>query len=562
MNKHLLLLTTLCYGSVHTLPAIAQNSSDRPNIIWISTEDLSPRWGCYNDPVAQTPNIDRIAAQGVRYTNAFTTAAISAPVRAGIITGMYQTSIGCQHMRTTSYMRGEANTPGYTGVPPHYVKAFTEYLRTHGYYCSNNSKTDYQFASSSQIPASIWDACGAKAHFANREDKSQPFFAVFNFTGTHESKNFNSSDLKTDPASVSVAPYYVDTENTRRSIAKLYDNVSAYDDFVGKRIKELEEQGLLENTIIFLWGDHGDGFGRGKRWLYDSGTNIPLVVKLPNEKSKGSVSDRLVSSIDFGPTVLSLANVPIPTHMEGKPFLGKYDNEERSHVYAARDREDESYDMVRMVRSQKYLYLRNFYPNQPYVQYVPYRNQSPIMNDLYAHFAEGKLNNIQSLWFARVRPPEELYDVKADPHNINNLATNPRYANTLKEMRTLQTQWGEDTKDQGLLNEDEVYRRIYPNGVQPKTNRPYYTVNCPEERVRKYKSVNSTITAPAYIDFYCSTQGASIVYRINPTKSKEGSWKLYNGAVALKKGKHTVQIKAQRYGYSESTVLDVNVDVR
>ena len=277
--------------------------------------------GCYGDQVAKTPNIDRLASQGVRFTNVFTTAAISAPVRAGIITGMYQTSIGCMHMRTTSYRRSADNPVEFTAVPPHYVKAFTEYMRVAGYYCTNNSKTDYQFAKD-PVPASIWDECSKNAHYKNRPDKSQPFFAVFNWVGTHESQNWNISNVKTDPEKVNVPPYYPDNEIIRRNIAKMYDNIARLDSVVGVLLSELEKEGELDNTIIFFWGDHGDGLPRAKRWLYDSGLNIPLIIKWPGNIKPGTVDDRLISSIDFGPTVLSLAGVPVPAHMQGIPFLG------------------------------------------------------------------------------------------------------------------------------------------------------------------------------------------------------------------------------------------------
>src|SRR5512133_1138334 len=267
--------------------AFTQQTQKPLNILWISTEDMSPHLGCYGDNVARTPNIDRLAAQGVRFTSVFTTAAISAPCRAGIITGMYQTTIGCMHMRTTSYRRSAENPIEFTAVPPHYVKAFTEYMRVAGYYCTNNSKTDYQFAKD-PVPASIWDECSKTAHYKNRSDKSQPFFAVFNWVGTHESQNWDISKIKTDPKKVKLPPYWPDTEIVRRNYAKMYDNIARLDSVVGALISELEKEGELENTIIFFWGDHGDGLPRGKRWLYDSGLNIPLIIRFPDKQKAGT----------------------------------------------------------------------------------------------------------------------------------------------------------------------------------------------------------------------------------------------------------------------------------
>ena len=249
--KSALKTLNLALAASMALNAFSQQPQKRPNILWISTEDLSPHLGCYGDPVAKTPNIDRLASQGVRYTNVFTTAAISAPCRAGIITGMYQTSIGCMHMRTTSYRRATDNPLEFTAVPPHYVKAFTEYLRAAGYYCTNNVKTDYQFATD-PVPASIWDECSRTAHYKNRPDKNQPFFAVFNWTGTHESQNWNLKNVKTDPTRVKVPPYFPDTDTVRLNIAKMYDNIARLDSVVGALLSELEREGEAENTVVFF----------------------------------------------------------------------------------------------------------------------------------------------------------------------------------------------------------------------------------------------------------------------------------------------------------------------
>jgi len=459
LSKEKLLCSLLpaSLGTVFTVFVEAGNHQTierRPNILWISTEDLSPHLGCYGDELAKTPNIDKLASQGIRYTNVFTTAAISAPCRAGIITGMYQTSIGCMHMRTTSYRRSVENPVQYTAVPPHYVKTFTEYLRTNGYYCTNNSKTDYQFAED-PVPESIWDESSKNAHYKNRPDKNQPFFAVFNYTGTHESQNWDISDVKTDPNQIKVPPYYPDTDIVRRNLAKMYDNTARLDSVVGRLLNELEKEGLADNTIVFFWGDHGDGLPRAKRWLYDSGLNIPLIIRFPDKRNAGSVNNDLISSIDFGPTVLSLSGVTVPVHMQGRPFLGSQKAEPRKYVFAARDRVDESYDMIRSVRSKEYLYIQNYYPNEPFHIWVPYLNRMPIMQEVMRLDAEGKLNAYQKKWMADSRPPEELYDVKADPFQLNNLAEIPKYKNVLDEMRKEQKQWREETKDMGLLNEPE-----------------------------------------------------------------------------------------------------------
>jgi N-sulfoglucosamine sulfohydrolase len=523
-----------------------------PNILWISAEDLSPHLGCYGDDLARTPNLNTLASQGVRYTNMFTSAAISAPCRAGIITGMYQTSIGCMHMRTTSYRRAVDNSVEFTAVPPHYVKAFTEYLRTAGYYCTNNSKTDYQF-SKDPVPLSIWDECSTGAHYKNRPDKSQPFFAVFNLLYTHESQNWDIGKVSTDPEKVTDPPYYPDTEIVRRNLAKFYDNIARLDSAVGVILTELGREGELENTIVFFWGDHGDGLPRAKRWLYDSGLRIPLIIRWPGNITPGSIDDRLISSIDLGPTVLSLAGVTIPAHMQGIPFLGEQAGKPREAVFAARDRVDESYDMIRSVRTKDFLYIINYYPNMAYSIWVPYLNRMPIMQEILRLDAEGKLIEHCKKWMALTRPAEELYDVKADPYQLNNLANNPVYKPVLESLRIRHQQWTLETGDMGHENEVEMIARMWPGEKQPVTDIPWFVINAPEDRGSKIYHTGGKFSSPMSLGFYCPTQGASIVYTFD--NNQHTRWLLYNGPVQLKPGMHTVRVRAIRYGYKESEEL-------
>ena len=546
-------------ASLLAFQATAQQTQKRPNILWISTEDMSPHLGCYGDNTARTPNIDRLASQGVRYTNVFTTAAISAPCRAGIITGMYQTSIGCMHMRTTSYRRSAENPLQFTAVPPHYVKTFTEFLRAGGYYCTNNAKTDYQFAGN-VVPASIWDECNNKAHYKNRPDKNQPFFAVFNWTGTHESQNWNISNVKTDLKKIKVPPYYPDNEIVRKNLAKMYDNIARLDSVVGALLTELEKEGELGNTIIFFWGDHGDGLPRCKRWLYDSGLNIPLIIKWPDKANAGTVDGRLISSIDFGPTVLSLAGIAVPSHMQGIPFLGNQAGTPRDAVFAARDRVDESYDMIRSVRTKDYLYIRNFYPNEPFPIWVPYLSNMPIYKEMLRFDAEGKLTGPQKAWMSYSRPPEELYDVKADPFQIKNLINDPKLKPVLEELRGRQREWTLETGDMGHLNEPEMIEQMWPGGKQPVTDIPYFIINAPEEQATKNFRTGGTYTAPMTLGFYCPTHGASIVYTFEERNNPR--WLLYTGPLHLKPGSHNIRVKAVRYGYMESEELKGTFEIK
>ena len=525
----------------------------KPNILWISSEDISSRLGCYDDPVANTPNLDQLCSEGAKYTNVFTVAPVCAPNRSAIITGMYHTTIGTHHMRTSHKGRtGELPTP-YSTVPPHYVKAFPEYLRAHGYYCTNNAKTDYQFAGFSQVPVSIWHESSNKAHYRNREHKDQPFFAVFNYTMTHESQTWQEPEM-TDPASVEVPPYFPDTEPVRRSIARLYDQIAKLDSVVGVRLQELEEDGLADNTIVMYWSDHGDGLPRGKRWPYDSGTKVPLIVRWPGVIEPGTVIDDLISSIDLGPTVLSLANIPIPEHMQGKAFLGAQADETWDYVFSARDRFDESYDMVRSVRDKKWRYMRNYYPNKPYVVWVPYRNQSPIMKELLRLQAEGNLEGPQKLWFRDTRPPEELYDTENDPHNINNLADDPQYQDVLKEMRTELDQWRIESKDMGDISEYQMKEMMWPGGEQPVTSVPHFIPNTDENRNASMVDEGGTLSSPCLMSLYCATQGASIVYTVE--EGDDPKWKLYNGPFTLEPGNTTIRAKAIRYGFKHSEEVE------
>jgi arylsulfatase A-like enzyme len=292
----------------------------------------------------------------------------------------------------------------YSAVPPHYVKTFTEYLRAAGYYCTNNKKTDYQFTP----PFTAWDECNDHAHWRNRPEGGQPFFSVFNPTITHESGMWPRDDrpLMTDPSQVKLPPYLPNTPKAREALARHYDNLARADERVGEILRELEEDGLAENTIVFLWSDHGEGLPRGKRWPYDAGIRIPLIVRWPGRLEPGSVCDDLVSLIDLGPTVLSLCDVELPRHLQGQPFLGPQ-AVPRAYIFASRDRHDEAYDMVRAVRDKRYKYIRNFHPELPYLLWIPYRNRHPVVQEMWRLYAEGKLEGPQKLMFQTRRPPEE-----------------------------------------------------------------------------------------------------------------------------------------------------------
>lgn len=449
--------------------ASAQNNN-RPNILWLSCEDMSPHLGCYGHQQAATPNLDAFAEEGARYTHAFSIAGVCAPSRSCIITGMYPTTLGTLHMRCSN-------------PPPDYVKCFPEYLRDAGYYCTNNSKTDYNFPP----PASAWDESSKKAHWRNRKEPSQPFFSVFNFVGTHESKiGTLPPDLDEglrsllpspphDPDEVPLPPYYPDTPVIRKHWAHYFDLVTAMDTWAGRMLAELEEDGLAENTIVFYFSDHGVGLPRAKRWMYDCGIQIPLMVRWPGEISGGLVKDDLVSFVDFAPTVLALAGVEPPDHMQGQILLGDDAAPPRKYIHAARDRMDERYDIIRAIRDKRFKYIRNYEPYRPYDQYLSYPESFPVMQEMRFMERTGQLQGSETLFFQDRKPLEELYDMSVDPHETQNLAYLEGYDDTLRRVRRAMNDWVLETHDLGLVPEMLLDQWRPPN-APPATDSPEYAM--------------------------------------------------------------------------------------
>jgi N-sulfoglucosamine sulfohydrolase len=519
----------------------------RPNILWVSFEDTSPRFGCTGDPAARTPGVDRLAAEGCRFPNAFATAGVCAPSRSAIITGVYQTFLGTHHMRTTHTNEATPEMPTpYFAVPPHYVKAFPEYLRAAGYYCTNNRKTDYQFGE----PSTIWDELSNEAHWRNRPDPEQPFFAVFNPTFTHESGMWpkEGEDITTDPASVTVPPFVPDTPVVRQALARHYDNLERDDALLCRLLDQLDEDGLAENTIVFLWSDHGEGLPRAKRWLYDSGIRVPLLVRWPGHLDPGTARDDLVSLIDLAPTVLALADVPRPAHLQGQPFLGP-NTTPREYIYAARDRMDEPHDMVRAVRDRRYKYLRNFRPELPYLLWIPYSFRHPAMQEMRRLHGEGNLLEEASPLFAASRPPEELYDTETDPFELHNLAEDPAHRATLDRLRAEMDAWRARCDLWGDVPESEMVERMWPGGQQPNTAPPIFVPLSPDHEGMAANE-GGTFRAPCRIMLHSATQGASIAYTFG---AGEGArWRLYAEPILLPEGRTTLRTRAVRYGYAES----------
>lgn len=442
-----------------SLAVEADSPPTRPNILWLTAEDISPQLGCYGDAYAVTPNLDRFAQQSVRYDQAFGITGVCAPNRSCLITGVYPSRLGSHGMRSTVTL-------------PDRVKCFTEYLRAAGYYCCNNVKTDYNFA----VPKTAWNESSRKAHYKNCR-AGQPFFAVFNHTVSHESQirvseeqyQRNTARLtpaqRRDPAQAPVPPYHPDTPEVRRDWARYYDNITAMDYQIGDLLQELEEAGLADDTIVFFFGDNGAGVPGCKKWVWDSGLRVPLIIRFPKKwehlapGAPGSSTDRLVSFVDFAPTVLSLAGVKSPLHFQGRAFLGKHAEKPREFAYALRDRMAERFDCVRVVRDRRYQYNRNFLPHLSWSQFISYTEEMPTMQAWRALAEAGKLAGPPARYFEPRKPVEELYDVVADPHQIHNLAGDPRHRGALQQFRAECERWMLAAGDLGLLPEYELHER-------------------------------------------------------------------------------------------------------
>jgi len=351
---------------------------------------------------------------------------------------------------------------------PDSIRLLSAYLRQAGYYATNNVKEDYNFAS----PKDAWDASSRKAHWKNRKD-DQPFFAVFNYTGTHESRIWEehhaaqaqklTEEELHDPAKAPIPPFHPDTPATRRDWANYHDNISGLDKWVADHLKQLEEAGVADTTIVFFYSDHGAGMPLVKKWVWNDGLRVPLLVYFPQKYrhlASGpavGVTDRLVSFVDFPPTVLSLAGVSIPDHMQGRPFLGTAEKPPRQYAFAIRDRMTEWFDVVRVVRDKRYQYHRNFMPHQP-VRLTSYTLRLPTARLLVDFHEQGKLNAVQERYF-QPKPTEELYDLEKDPHCVRNLAANPSHQDRLTQMRRELRQWQLRSRDLGLMSEYEMHRR-------------------------------------------------------------------------------------------------------
>lgn len=449
-------------------------AAERPNILWITAEDMSPNIGSYGDSFAHTPNLDAFGNTAVKYTRAYSAAPVCSPSRVALVTGVYANSLGNPHLRSRASLPA-----GFHGYPFYLGKA--------GYYTSNNFKSDYNLSNERAAVKKWWDRSDDQAHWRHRSP-GQPFMAVFNIMDTHQSRSSAwpqeqfereigskiPSALRADPARVPIPPFYPDTPASRRAMARYYDCITAMDMKVGELLKQLDEDGLADDTIVFFYSDHGMGMPRGKRLLHDSGMRVPLLVRFPPKwahlapMSPGEEVDRLVTFVDFPPTLLSLVGVPIPQHFQGVPFLGNETGTERRYVYGSRDRVDEAFDTARSVRDERWLYIRNYRPHLSWAPPESYSDTDPFRVELLKGARKMEMDPLGTgplSWLAPTRPREELYDYLEDPYQLRNLAQDPQNENTLKRMRDSLSKWMLEIRDIGFLAEEEVSVRT--TGMTP-----------------------------------------------------------------------------------------------
>ncbi len=442
----------LLFCSSGSITGIAQTT--RPNIVWIMTEDMSPELGCYGYPYVQTPNLDHLAEDGKKFIRMFSTAPVCSPSRSAMITGMYQTTIGAHQHRSH-------RDDGYHLPDP--VKPITEYLRSAGYYTSNGTligggvirgkgKTDYNFMLDKE-PFDGFDWAARKP--------GQPFYAQLMIQVTHRGPVWKTEvqthQPQIDASKLVLPPYYPDDPIAKGDWATYLESIQLMDDYVGGILKRLDDEGLSKNTVVIFTSDHGRCMVRDKQFLYDGGIRIPLLMRWPGQLPAGSVDTDLHSSIDISATILKITGATLPSYLEGKPFLGK-NVYKRPYIIAARDRMDETVDKMRCVRGQRFKYIRNDYPERPYMQPNAYKErQYPVWNLLKQLKAEGRLTPAQLLFTADHKPPEELYDLLKDPDELHNLAADLLYKEQLEKMRNILQAWVKKTNDQGQYPEKKIW---------------------------------------------------------------------------------------------------------
>ncbi len=432
--------------------AACSSRKERLNILWIFGEDFSPDLGCYGNELVHSPNLDRLAAEGVRYTQCVCTAPVCSTARSALMTGMFQTSIGAHHHRSHRDHRYDL---------PEGVFTVTELFRQAGYHTSNcrkpapglqvGGKTDFNFHTDKPFDGADW----------NERPAGAPFYSQVNFGETHRQfRRFE--DAPVDPAAIPLAPYYPDHPVVREDIALYLDTAQHLDVKVGKVIQRLKDEGLYDRTAIFFFGDHGQALHRGKQFLYEQGILVPLIIRIPEAFrpagfEPGTVDDRLLQHIDITATSLDLAGIEPPTDMQGQVFLGEHAVPEREYAYSARDRCDETVDRIRCVRDKRWKLIQNFMPERPYAQQNIYKDTSyPALQVMRQMHAAGELQGAAAQWMAPGRPELELYDLQSDPHEVENLAENGEHADKLALLRGKLDSWIEESNDHGRKLEDPL----------------------------------------------------------------------------------------------------------
>ena len=443
-----------------------ETAAQRPNILWFTCEDMSANLGCYGDTYARTPNLDKFAKESVRYTRVFATAPVCSPARSCLITGVPASITGTANLRSEFAL-------------PEGLRGFPSLLRQEGYYCSNNEKTDYNCRQAAKLIEECWDDSSKTAHWRGRKP-GQPFFHIFNDMQTHQSyscvwpweryekliRDQLSPDEISDPAKAPVLPYYPDTPTVRRTVARYYDCITAMDKKFGATLKQIEEDGLAEETIVFFYSDHGAGMPRHKRLLFDSGMHVPLMIRFPKKYrhlapvAPGRTVDRLVNFADLTPTVLNLAGAQIPESMYGRAFLGENSGAARICTIGARDRIDEQFDTARSIRDSRWLYIRNYMPHRSYNAPSVYPDRSEIHREITRLAEDGKLTMpAQRQFTSPTRPAEELYDTREDPMQLINLADDPKHAARKKAMNRKLVAWLLEHRDLGFYPEVDLKKR-------------------------------------------------------------------------------------------------------
>ncbi len=451
MKRPLAVLIGVLLAGPFALAAEKPAAAPRPNILWITIEDWSPDLSCYGTPGIHTPHVDRLAAQGTRYTRAFTTAPVCSPSRSAMMTGFHQNYIGAHQHRT-------ANKKPL----PHGIRPIPNLLSDAGYFtCLMSRKLDLNFTPGRR--QDLFDGTDWKQRAAG-----QPFFARVTFTGTHRSWN-RDPQRPIAVEDVELPPYYADTPFVRRDWANGLEQMQIVDREIGGLLKRLKKEGLAEDTLVFFIADHGRCHFRGKQFLYDGGLRVPLIVRWPGHVEAGAVNDELVSAIDLCATSLDVAGVTPPVPLHGvslfDPALA-----ERNYVFAARDKMDDTHDAMRAVRSKDYKLILNLMPERPWLQYNAYKERSyPALAEMSVLHAKGELTPEQAAFFAPTKPPVELFDLRTDPHEVHNVADDPAYAEVMKELLAALQRWRTEVIQDAGVSDTFRAANAFPAAPQAPT---------------------------------------------------------------------------------------------